>query len=99
MLTNLFNACMSQEYHLKQFKKVQTIILCKSKKNDYINSKVYRLIALLNIMSKTLKSIMIKRLNDLAETYHMLSDAQMKVKCKYSMISVLNLLIDQVHVV
>jgi hypothetical protein len=70
------------------------IVLYKLKKSDYINSKAYQLIALLNIMSKVLKSIMIRRLNDLIETHHMLSDAQMRVKCKCSMISALNLLID-----
>jgi hypothetical protein len=98
MLTNLFNACITHEYHLKQFKKTWTIVLCKSKKSDYIDLKAYWFIALLNIMSKTLKSIMIRRLNDLAETHHMLSDAQMRTRCKDSVISTLNLLMNQVHV-
>ncbi len=47
-------------------------------------------------MSKTLKSIMIKRLNDIVETHHMLSNAQMRAR---RMISALNLLVDQVHAV
>ncbi len=38
VLTSLFNACVTHKYHLKQFKKIQTIILCKSKKSDYIDS-------------------------------------------------------------
>ncbi len=99
ILTSLFNACITYKYHLKQFKKAQTIVLCKLKKSDYINSKMYRLIALLNIMSKALKSIMIKRLSDIVETHHMLSNAQMKVRCKQFMILTLNLLINQVHTV
>jgi hypothetical protein len=82
VLTSLFNACVIHKYHSKQFKKTQTIVLRKSKKSDYIDSKTYRLIALLNIMSKALKSIMIKRLNDIVKTHHMLSNAQMKAKCK-----------------
>jgi hypothetical protein len=41
MLTSLFNACMIHEYHSKQFKKTQMIVLCKSKKSDYIDSKTY----------------------------------------------------------
>ncbi len=49
-------------------------------------------------MSKALESIMIKRLNDIAETHHMLSNAQMRMKCKWFMISTLNLLVDQVHI-
>ncbi len=99
VLTSLFNACITHKYHLKQFKKTQTIVLCKSKKSNYIDSKMYWLFALLDIMSKALKSIMIKRLSDIIETHHMLLNAQMKVRCKRFMISTLNLLINQVHTV
>ncbi len=82
ILISLFNACVTHKYHLKQFKKAQTIILRKLKKSDYINLKTYWLIALLDTMSKTLKSIMIKKLSDIAETHHMLSNAQMRTRCK-----------------
>jgi len=99
VLTSLFNACVTHKYHSKQFKKTQTIVLCKSKKSDYIDSKTYRFIALLNIMSKVLKLIMIKKLSDIIETHHMLSNAQMKARCKRFVISTLDLLIDQVHTV
>ncbi len=99
VLTSLFNACVTHKYHSKQFKKTQTIVLRKLKKSDYIDSKTYQLIALLNIMSKALKSIMIKRLSDIVETHHMLSNAQMKVRRKRFMILTLDLLIDQVHIV
>ncbi len=99
VLTSLFNACIIHKYYLKQFKKTQTIVLHKSKKSDYIDSKTYQLIALLNIMSKALKSIMIKRLNDIVETHCMLSNAQMRARCKQFMISTLNLLVNQVHTV
>ncbi len=75
VLMSLFNACIIHKYHLKQFKKTQTIVLHKLKKSNYINSKTYWLIALFNIMSKVLKSIMIKRLSDIVETHHMLSNA------------------------
>ncbi len=68
ILINLFNACVIHKYHLKQFKKAQTIVLYKSKKSDYIDLKMYWLIALINIMNKTLKSIMIKRLSDITVT-------------------------------
>ncbi len=99
VLTSLFNACITYKYYSKQFKKTQTIVLHKLKKSDYIDSKTYRLIALLDIMSKPLKSIMIKRLSNIIEIHHMLSNAQMKVRCKWFMILTLNLLIDQVHTV
>jgi len=100
VLTSLFNACVIHKYHSKQFKKTQTIVLCKSKKSDYIDLKTHWFIALLDIMSKALESIMIKRLSDIAETHHMLSNAQMRMRCKRFMIlTLLNLLVDQVHIV
>ncbi len=99
VLMSLFNACMIHKYHLKQFKKTQTIVLCKLKKSNYINSKMYWLIVLFNIMSKALKSIIIKRLSDIIKTHCMLFNAQMRVRCKQFMILILNLLINQVHTV
>ncbi len=41
ILMSLFNACVTHRYHLKQFKKAQMIVLCKSKKSDYTDSKTY----------------------------------------------------------
>ncbi len=61
VLMSLFNICMIHKYHSKQFKKTQTIVLYKSKKSNYINLKLYWFIALLDIMSKVLKLIMIKK--------------------------------------
>ena len=75
ILISLFNAYVTHKYYLKQFKKAQTIVLCKLKKSDYIDLKMYQLIALLNIMNKTLKSIMIKRLNNITETHYILLNA------------------------
>jgi len=99
VLTSLFNACVTHKYHSKQFKKTQTIVLRKLKKSDYIDLKTYRFIALLDIMSKALKSIMIKRLSDIVKTHCMLSNAQMKARRKRFVISTLDLLVDQVHTV
>jgi len=76
VLTSLFNVCMIHKYHLKQFKKTQTIVLCKLKKSNYIDSKTYQLIALLE------KSIMIKRLSNIVETHCMLFNAQIRVRRK-----------------
>ncbi len=70
VLTSLFNACATHEYHPKQFKKAQMIVLRKSKKSDYTDPKAYRPIALLDTMGKALESIMAKRLSDIAETHH-----------------------------
>ncbi len=99
ILMSLFNVYVTYKYHLKQFKKAQMIVLCKLKKSNYTDLKTYWFIALLDIMNKVLKSIMIKRLSNIAEIHHMLSDAQMKVRYKWFMISTLNLLVDQIHTV
>ncbi len=99
VLMSLFNACIIHKYHLKQFKKTQTIVLHKLKKSNYIDLKTYRFIALLDIMSKALKSIMIKRLSNIIKIHCMLSNAQMKTRRKWFVISTLDLLIDQVHTV
>ncbi len=99
ILMSLFNAYVIHRYHLKQFKKTQMIVLCKSKKSDYTDSKTYWFIALLDIMNKALKSIMIKKLSEITETHHMLSDVEIKVRCKRFMISTLNLLINQIHMI
>ncbi len=44
LLTFLFETCIQLFYYLKTFKKVNTIILKKAKKNNYIISKTYRFI-------------------------------------------------------
>lgn len=98
-LTSLFNACVILNYHSRQFKKARTIVLRKSKKSDYIDSKAYRLIALLDIMSKALELIMIKRLSDIVEAHKMLSDAQMRARRERFVISALKLLMKQIHAV
>jgi len=41
ILMSLFNAYVIHRYHLKLFKKTQMIVLCKSKKSDYTDSKTY----------------------------------------------------------
>ncbi len=75
------------------------IALCKSKKSNYIDLKTYWLIALLDIMSKALKLIMTKRLSNITETHYVLSDTQMRARRKWFVISTLNLLVDQIHMI
>ena len=47
-------------------------MLRKSGKNDYLKLKIYRPIALLNILNKALKSIIIKKFSDIAEKKYIL---------------------------
>ena len=63
MLKWIFNKNLDLKYCSLQFKNSITISLRKNVKFDYIIFKAYRSIALLNIMSKTMKSVMIIKLN------------------------------------
>jgi hypothetical protein len=68
LLILLFETCIQQIYHSKAYKKVNTITLKKLEKRDYTISKSYRLIVLLNIIDKIMKSIMNEKIAWLANT-------------------------------
>jgi hypothetical protein len=63
LLISLFVVCIQQTYHLNTFKKVNIITLKKIDKKNYMISKTYRSIALLNIIEKILKFIMSKKIS------------------------------------
>ena len=71
-LNCLFNACVKLGYHPEVFKRANTVVLRKPKKNDYTNSKAYRSIALLNTIEKALKSVVARKLIDVAKANHLL---------------------------
>ena len=75
LLTPLYQAYIDQAYHPQAFKTVNIITIKKpgKKATDYASPKRYRLIALLNTLSKVMESIMGKKILYLAETYHLLS--------------------------
>ena len=56
-IRSLFERCFRDEMQSTHFKRVAIILLRKSNNKDYKNSKSYKLIALLNTLNKTLKSI------------------------------------------
>jgi hypothetical protein len=99
LLTSLFETCIQLFYHSKTFKEINTITLKKARKNDYIISKTYQFIILLNIMSKIMKSIMNKRIAWLTKTYRLLFDFHMKCRKDRSIESTLKLLTKQIHIV
>ncbi len=99
LLTSLFETCIQLFYHSKTFKEANTITLKKAKKNDYIISKTYRFITLLNIMSKIMKSIMSRRIAWLTKTYRLLSNSHMRCRKNRSIESTLKLLTKQIHIV
>ena len=59
--------------YIISFRPVNIIMLKKLKKNNYIKSKLYRLIALLNILKKTLKTIIVKYLNNYIKNNNLFS--------------------------
>ncbi len=61
------------EYHLKHFKEANTIILKKLDKKDYSEPKLYRFIILLDTLGKALKTVILKRFNNIVEEHKMLS--------------------------
>jgi hypothetical protein len=71
-LMSLFKICANQNYHSRCFKKTHIIFLKKSNKNNYMNFKTYKFITLFNILNKTLKLIIIKRINNFAKTHKLL---------------------------
>jgi hypothetical protein len=99
LFTFLFEICIQLFYHSKTFKTINTIILKKAKKNDYIILKTYRFIILLNIINKIMKSIMSKQIAWLTKTYRLLFDSHMKCRKNRSIESTLKLLTKQIHIV
>jgi hypothetical protein len=74
LLIRLFNAYYRLSIYLTAFKRAITVLLRKLKKEDYLNPKVYRLIALFNILEKVLKAVIAERIRFAAETYTLLSN-------------------------
>ena len=79
-IRSLFERCFHDEMQLIYFKRIATILLRKSSNRDYANSKSYKSIALLNILSKTLKSIILKRIRYVIKTHATLLNMQMRIK-------------------
>jgi hypothetical protein len=99
LLISLFIVCIQQMYHSKTFKKVNIITLKKIDKKDYTISKMYRSIALLNIIEKILEFIMSKKISWIAKTHRLLLDTFMRCRKNRSIETTLKLLIEQIHIV
>ena len=98
-LTTLFNTCVKHGIHSVKYKEAKTIALRKSGKDDYTKLSAYRLIALLNMTDKVLKTIMTSRLSDLAERHTLLSSTQMSRRKEWLMKTALQLITEQVHTI
>ncbi len=72
LIKSLFNKYIKKEMQLFYFKKAITIILCKSRKKNYFKLLFFKFIALLNILNKILKLIILKRLCYIVKTHNIL---------------------------
>jgi hypothetical protein len=99
LLISLFQICITHAYHLITLKTVNTITLKKTRKSDYITSKAYKSIALLNIIEKVMKSIMSKKISWLTKNHRLLFDSHMRVRSDRSIETTLKLLTKQIHTV
>ncbi len=71
----------------------------KSDKKNYFNAKIYKLIVLLNMLSKILKFIIFKRLQNVVEVCSLILNIQMRV-CKHrSTDTTLQLITEKIHIV
>jgi hypothetical protein len=80
ILIFLFQSCLELSYHSTVFKMINTITIKKLEKDDYIVFKAYRLIALLNTLSKSLESIINKKIFYLTKTHWLLLDTQIRIR-------------------
>jgi hypothetical protein len=99
LFVRLFDACYRLSIHLTTFKRAITVLLRKPKKEDYLNSKAYRLIALLNTLEKVLKAVIAERIRFAAETYTLLPNIQIKGRRIRSTETALQLIINKIHTI
>ncbi len=96
---NLFQVCVELNYHSRCFRIAHIIAFKKFNKKDYFDVKTYKLIILLNTLNKILKSIIIRRINNLTKTHDMLFASQMSDRKSRSCETTLKLFIEQIHTV
>jgi hypothetical protein len=98
-LLNLFRVCATLSYHFRCFREAHIIALKKSSKSNYTNFKAYRFITFFNTLNKTLKSIIVKRINNLIETHKLLLNTQMSERRKKTCETTLKLFTKKIHIV
>jgi len=84
---------------LSYFKKTITIILRKSRKKNYSKLLFFRLIALLNILNKILKSIISKRLYYVVKTHNTLLSTQIKIRKQHLIDTTLQLITKKIYTI
>jgi hypothetical protein len=98
-LMSLFEVCAKQNYHSRCLKEIHIISLKKSNKSNYTNLKTYKLIALFNTLDKTLKSIIVRRINNLTKTHKLFFETQINERRQKTCKTTLKLFTKQIHIV
>jgi hypothetical protein len=98
-LISLFRICVELNYHSFCFKIAQIIIFKKFNKKNYFDVKTYKFIILLIKLNKTLKSIIIRRINSLIKTHDMFFALQMNYRKNRNCETTLKLFIEQIHTI
>jgi hypothetical protein len=99
LIMRLFQACLDQGVHPEAFKKAITVILYKNDNKDYLNSKLYKSIALLNTLGKALETVISNCIRFLVETHALLSNAQMRARRIRSTDTALQLITKKIHAI
>lgn len=95
----LFQACAMLGYHPTEFKKVNTNILKKPRKEDYSDPKSSGPIALLSTLGKALESVVSKGLNACAEEHGLLPSEQIGARRGRSTETSLETIVEAIHTV
>ena len=75
-IARVLEACWKLGYFPERYKSAKTICLRKPNKGSYSQAKVWRSIALLNIIGKLMEAIAATRLSELAEKENLLPEMQ-----------------------
>jgi len=74
-------------------------MLPKSRKKNYSKLLFFKLIALLNILDKILKLIILKRLYYVVKTHNILSNIQIKVRKQRLIDTILQLITKKIYII
>ncbi len=98
-ICSFFERCLQKRIQSIQFKSMITIVIWKSDKKNYFNAKIYKSIVLFNMLSKILKFIIFKCLQNIIKACDLILNIQIKV-CKHkSTNTILQLIIKKIHTV
>ena len=98
-LTRLFNQCLIVGYCPIYFQRLITIALRKPKKGDFKDPKIYRLIALLNIVGKVMDKVLAKRMLFMADAYGLLLRTHTGRRAAAGYEHAIHLLLEKIHAV